>query len=258
MGGRKRGADVGPSTRLVGEYRRRNQQSNGGEQADGDVHIRDRAHTRDGSEENDEAGEEIFAEIRADDGGEDEVENVAAADELVTGDGGVGEEDGNHAEDASGLVVPGFEQVGNRELGELAGAGRDEVDKQEPGPATGPLPQSSKAMFIGIFCTGEKRARANPGRQKGEDEDKGWKRASGHQVVSFGLHLAKATERDNKKSEDDEAKDDRVEVHEVGDKCTGWWAVRYRRMRLYARQMGRTGPHVKFYQTLQAGTCTMG
>ena len=109
----------------------------------------------------------IFAEVGADDGGEDEVENVAAADELVAGDGGVGEEDGDDAEDAGGLVVAGFEQVGNGELGELAGAGRDEVDKQEPGPAAGPLPQSGKAMFIGIFRAAEKRARANPAKTEG-------------------------------------------------------------------------------------------
>ena len=58
----------------------------------------------------------------ADDVGEDEVEDVAAADELVAGDGGVGEEDGDDAEDARGLVVAGFEEVGDGELGELARA----------------------------------------------------------------------------------------------------------------------------------------
>ena len=64
--------------------------------------------------------------------GKDEVQDVSAADELIAGDGGVGEEDGDDAEHAGGLVVAGFEQVGDGELREFARARGDEVDEQRP------------------------------------------------------------------------------------------------------------------------------
>ena len=73
------------------------------------------------------------------------MEDVSAADELVAGDGGVGEEDGDDAEDAGGLVVAGFEQVGDGELGELAGARGDEVDEQKAGPSAGGLARGRRS-----------------------------------------------------------------------------------------------------------------
>ena len=87
--------------------------------------------------------------------GEDEVEDVSAADELVAGDGGVGEQDGDDAEDAGGLVVAGLEQVGDGVLGEFAGAGRDEEDEQESGPSAGGLPEGDEAVAIGVFGSAE-------------------------------------------------------------------------------------------------------
>ena len=64
------------------------------------------------------------------------MKDVPAADELIAGDCGVREEDRNDAEDAGGLIIASFEQIGNGELGELAGARRDEVDEQKSGPST--------------------------------------------------------------------------------------------------------------------------
>ena len=144
------------------------------------------------------------------------MEDVPAADELIAGDGGVGEEDGDDAEDAGGLIVACFEQIGDCELGELAGAGRDEVDEQKPSPAAASLSESSKAMLIGVFRTCEERAGANPGRQESEHKNEGGKRAAGDEVVRFGFHLAEATEGDTEKGENDEDKYDRVKVHGLG------------------------------------------
>ena len=78
------------------------------------------------------------------------MEDVSAADELVAGDGGVGEEDGDDAEDAGGLIVAGFEEVGDGELREAAGAGRDEVDEGEAGPSSGGLPECGEAVAVGV------------------------------------------------------------------------------------------------------------
>src|ERR1039458_1013492 len=115
-------ANGGPSAEAVDEDGQRETEGEGGEQADDDVHVGDRRHAGDGGEEDDEGGDEVAAVDGGDGGGGDEVEDVSAADELVAGDGGVGEEDGDDAEDAGGLVVAGFEQVGDGVLGEAAGA----------------------------------------------------------------------------------------------------------------------------------------
>ena len=90
------------------------------------------------------------------------MEDVSAADELVAGDGGVGEEDGDDAEDAGGLVVAGFEQVGDGVLREAAGAGGDEVDEGEAGPSSGGLPERGEAVAVGVFGAAEQRAGADP------------------------------------------------------------------------------------------------
>ncbi len=128
--------------------------------------------------------------------GKDEVEDVAAADELVAGDGGVGEEDGDDAEDAGGLVVAGFEQVGDGELGELAGARRDEVDEREAGPSAAGLPEGGEAVSVGVFCAAEERAGADPAGEQGEDEDEGGEAAAGDEVVGLGSDLSEPRERD--------------------------------------------------------------
>ena len=129
------------------------------------------------------------------------------------GDGGVGEEDGDDAEDAGGLVVAGLEEVWDGELGELAGARGDEVDEQEAGPAAGGLPERGEAVFVGVFGAAEEGARADPGTEQGEDEDEGGQGAAGDEVVGLGLDLGDAGERDGEEGEYDDGEDDGVKVH---------------------------------------------
>ena len=175
--------DGGPAAEVVHQDGQRGAEGEGGEQADGDVHVGDRGHAGDGGEEDDEGGDEVAAVDGGDGAGEDEVEDVSAADELVAGDGGVGEEDGDDAEDAGGLVVAGFEQVGDGVLGEAAGARRDEVDEGEAGPSSGGLPERGEAVAVGVLGAAEQRAGADPGAEQGEDEDEGGQRAAGDEVV---------------------------------------------------------------------------
>ncbi len=129
VGGRQRGVDGGPASGMVDQDRQREQHGDGGEQTDDHIHIGDRGHAGNRREDDDEGGDDVAAQLGGDEGGEDEVEDVAAAEKLITGDGGVGEEDGDDAEHTRGLVVAGLEQVGDGELGELAGARRDEIDQ---------------------------------------------------------------------------------------------------------------------------------
>ena len=164
MGGGKSGVDGGPAAGVVDEDGQGEAEGDGGEQADDEVHVGDRGHAGDGGEDDDEGGDDVAAVDGGDGGGEDEVEDVSAADELVAGDGGVGEEDGDDAEDAGGLVVAGFEQVGDGVLGELAGARGDEVDEGEAGPSSGGLPEGDEAVAVGVFGAAEERAGADPGR----------------------------------------------------------------------------------------------
>ena len=212
--GGKCGGDGRPAAGDVRKNWQRDEQRERGEQADGEVHVGDRGHAGDGGEDDDKGGDDLLPVPRGD-GGEDEVENVAAADELVAGDGGVGEEDGDDAEDAGGLVVAGLEQVGDGELCEFAGAGRDEVDEEKAGPAAGGLPQRGEAVFVGVLGAGKERAGADPRREQREDENEGWKRASGNKVVCLRFYLGDAGKRDNQQGCHDESKNDRVEIHEL-------------------------------------------
>ncbi len=156
--GGKGGVDDGPAAGSVGDDGQGEEHGEGGEEADGDVHVGDGGHAGYRCENNDEGGDDVFAEVCGDQVGEDEVEDVAAADELVAGDGGVAEEDGDDAEDAGGLVVAGFEEVGDGVLGEFAGTGGDEVDEEEAGPSSTALPEGCEAVFIGVFGASEERA----------------------------------------------------------------------------------------------------
>ena len=146
--------------------------------------------------------------------GEDEVKDVPAADELVAGDGGVGKEDGDDAEDAGGLVVAGLEQVGDGVLGEVAGSRRDEVDESEARPSSGRRPKSRKAVTVAVLGRGEERAGADPGTEQSEDQHEGGEGAAGDEVVGLGLDLAETRQRDGEQGEDDEGEDDGVKVHE--------------------------------------------
>ena len=117
------------------------------------------------------------------------MQDVAAADELIAGDRGVGEEHGDDAEHAGGLVVAGFQEIRDGELRELAGARRDEIDEGEAGPSAGGLPERGEAVVVGVLRAAEQRARADPAGEQCEDENECGKRAAGDEVVGLGLRL---------------------------------------------------------------------
>src|SRR6185437_3045144 len=61
VGGRKGGVDSRPSSGEMGEDGKGDEQSDGGKNTDGDVHIRNRGHACDGGEEDDEGGDDVLA-----------------------------------------------------------------------------------------------------------------------------------------------------------------------------------------------------
>ena len=126
--------------------------------------------------------------------GEEEVKDIAAADELVTGDSRVSKEDGDDAEHASSLAIPCFQQIGNRELGEFACARRDEVNKQQTSPSAPGLPQRREAMPIGVLRAAQQRARPYPTTEKRENQHKRRQRTPGDKIVGFGPDISKAAQ----------------------------------------------------------------
>src|ERR1039458_8282529 len=115
------------------------------------------------------------------------MKDVAAALELVAGDGHVRDEDGDGAKDPRRLVVARLEEIGKRELGKLASTRRNKVDEQKPQPAAGRLPESGKAVFVGVLSASKERARADPRGEQREHENNGGERAASDQVVGLGL-----------------------------------------------------------------------
>src|SRR6185437_2469881 len=101
-----------------------------------------------------ERGEDALA-LDSRDGWEDEVQDVAAADELVAGDGCIGEENGQDTKHARGLVVARLQQIGDGELRELSGPWSDEIDERETSPSARGLPQGGEAVFVGVLCAAE-------------------------------------------------------------------------------------------------------
>jgi len=146
----------------MGEDRQSDDQRDRREQTDGNVHVGDRRHSGDRGKDDDKGRDDVLAEHRGNELREDQVQDIAAAYELVAGDGRIGEQDRDDTKDAGGLVVARFEQVGNGELRELASARRDEIDQQQPGPSAASLPQRREAVAIGVLRAAEQRARPDP------------------------------------------------------------------------------------------------
>ena len=95
--GRERGLDGWPSTGSVDEDGESEAHGDRSEEADEEVHIGHGGHAGDGGEDDDEGGEDVTAHDWRDGVREDKVEDVSTADKLIAGDGGVGEQDSNHA-----------------------------------------------------------------------------------------------------------------------------------------------------------------
>src|SRR6185437_8492483 len=95
-----------PASGAVDEKGQREDEGDGGEYADQDIHVRDGRHASDSGEDDDEGGNDVDSGggISRDHGGKHHSQDVAAADELIAGDGGVGEEHRDDAEHAGELV----------------------------------------------------------------------------------------------------------------------------------------------------------
>ncbi len=141
--------------------------------------------------------------ICAEDGvGKDQVQHVAAAPELVARNTDVGEENGEGAEDAGGLIVACFEQVRQRELREFTRSRRDEVDEQQPEPSAGGLPERRKAVFVGVLRAGKKGACADPRGEQRKHQHESGQRAAGDEVIGPGLDARGAVERNGEQRDD--------------------------------------------------------
>ena len=234
----QRGSNRRPTTGNVREDGERNNERDGSEHADGKVHVGDRTHAGDSGEDDDEGGDDLLAMARRD-RGEDQVEDIAAADELIAGNGGVREKNSNDAENAGGLVVTGLKQIGDGELRKLSRAWRNEVDDQKAGPTACGLPESREAVLIGVLGAGKQRAGADPRAQKRENKDNGGQRPAGNKVVGLCFYLGDARQRDPKQSENDEAENNRVKIHGLGTSVLAGAWFRYRRMRFLYSQVRR-------------------
>ena len=115
------------------------------------------------------------------------MQHIAAALELVAGDGHVGKEDGDGAEHARSLVVARLKQVGQRELGKFPRTRRNKVDEQQTEPAAGRLPERGESVFVGVLSAGKEGARADPRSEQGEHKNHGRERAAGDQVIGLGF-----------------------------------------------------------------------
>jgi hypothetical protein len=138
------------------------------------------------------------------------VQHIAAAFELVAGDAYIGKENGDRAENACRLVIACFKEVGERELGELAGSRSDEVNQQQSQPSPGGLPQGGKAVAVGIFRSGKERSCSNPRGKEGEYEDCCRQRAPGNEIVGLGFDQRSAKERNAHEHDSDDHKQNDV------------------------------------------------
>ena len=209
----KRLRDVAPSTGVVQKYGERKAHGNNGKDADNYVHVCDGGHSGDGGEENDERRDDVFAQVSGDHGRENEVQDVAAAGELIAGNGSEGEQNGDDSQYASGLVVARLEQIGDGELGKLARTRRNEVDEEQSRPSAACLPQGSEAMLVCVLRAAEKGSGADPRGQQRKHQDVSGKRSPGHEIVSLCLDAAKLQDGNREQRDNDKAKNGREKVH---------------------------------------------
>ena len=194
------------------------------QRADHHIHISDRRHTGNRGKDNHKRGNDVLAQIGRNHGRKNQMQNVAAAGDLVARDRRICEQHRNHTQQPRRLVITRLEQIGNRVLGEVPRPRRDEVDEQQPGPPSATLPQRGETVIVGILRATQQRSRANPRREQREDQHKRRQRPARHQVVSLGFHFAHAGQRYGKQRKDDNPKNDCVQGHlcsGVSRKSTG-------------------------------------
>ena len=158
MRSRQSMGDGSPPSRRVQHERQSNEQRNRCQRSDHYIHIRDRSHPGDRGKHDHECSNDVLPQVRGDEVRKNQVKNIAAADQLVTGDRRIGKEDRNDSQHPSRLVIPGFQQVGDGELGEFSSPRSDEIDEQQPGPTAAPLPQCGEAMLVGILRAPQQRS----------------------------------------------------------------------------------------------------
>src|ERR1035438_10540823 len=125
------------------EQRQRNERDDGDQQADDQVEVGDRGHARERGKGDHEGGDDDHAGLLIE-RREDQVQDVAATLELVAGDDGVRDHDGDGGQYARAGVVARLQQIGHGELREAARAPGDDRDQDQSDPAAGRLPERSE------------------------------------------------------------------------------------------------------------------
>jgi hypothetical protein len=173
-----------------------------------DVERDNRAHTRHDRVEDHQPADDSLTIDRIESG--QNLKQTPAADELIAGDGQVGNDDGNGTEQTRGGVVPGLEDIGHRVLGYTAHSGRQVVDDGQTHPGAGTHPESGEAVPESPSRTRKQTPRSDPGADQGRHQKGGRHPPAGDHEVVLGLDLAPA--RDADKDEEEQIDADRPDV----------------------------------------------
>src|ERR1017187_2484634 len=176
------------------QYRQRDERDDGDQQADDEIQVGDGGHTRQRREGDHEGGDDVHAGLLIE-RGEDEVQDDAAALELVAGDDRVRNDDGDGGQHARGGVVARLQQIGHGELREAPRTSGDDGDQDQSDPAASRHPQRREAVLVSVLGAGEEAARADPGGEQGEDQHRPSELAAGHQEIGLVLDGERAHHR---------------------------------------------------------------
>ena len=210
------GVQAGPAAGFMEQPWSGNNANDRDQGSDDDIHVRDRGHAGKSGGNDDKHGDDPGAEVGRNLVREDEMQNIAAALELVAGDAHIGEEDSESAEDSSSLVVARLQQIGESELGELSRAGRDEVDEQQAQPAAGGQPEGREPIAVCVLRAGKQRSRADPRREQREHQDQGRQRTAGDEIVGLGFDARGAIDGHRQENGDDDRQDNHVKLRHAG------------------------------------------
>src|SRR5215469_184427 len=94
---------------------------------------------------------------------EDQMQDVAAAFELIRGDRRKRKKDGDRSQHSRRGVVTRFQKIGNSKLRELTGSRGNKDDHQQSYPASRGLPECGEAVLERVLGAAEQAARADPG-----------------------------------------------------------------------------------------------
>ena len=120
--------------------------------------------------------------------GENEMKHVAAADELITRDHCVGNNNGNGAQHARPDIEPQLQQIRHGELCKPPRPPGDEKDHQKARPSARSLPQCHVTVLIRVLATREEAARANPRGEQREHQNGPWQLSPSHEKIGAAVH----------------------------------------------------------------------